>query len=468
MAAVTLLGSTAMADSVTFDFVNKTYGYDVESGNSTNYMPSPCDVISSPVTLNFSKSGTADNAGYRFWSDGLRTTKGAGNVTIKVSAADANITGITVTFKAAANVSSFKIEGATLTAKDNVYTWTGDVTVPEIVYACSKTATMTSMTVDYELTAADALAAPVISMEDGANGYQVVMTAEEGADIYYTENETEPTTASPKYTKPIEVWMKTTFKAIAVKDGKTSSVATFVAVPPTVVEDFMSLYGFVDYVSAEGEQVEVRSNMVAVYDYLAPAGGYLYLYDGQNYMLFYNSPAPAETVAPGTTFNKVEGLFKVYNGLPEMTKYTLGEPTGTAGVVPAPTMLELDAIGANMVNHYIKVEDVKVALELDEKGKTTITATDKTGNSVALYDRFGLDIKDMESADITGFVSVFGDTVQIYPTLIAENENTGVSDIAVDNSAAEYYTLQGVRVANPENGIYIVRQGGKVFKTVIK
>lgn len=42
-----------------------------------------------------------------------------------------------------------------------------------------------------------------------------------------------------------------------------------------------------------------------------------------------------------------------------------------------------------------------------------------------------------------------------------------VSGINVDdNAVAEYYNLQGVRVANPENGIFIVVKGGKAVKVV--
>ncbi len=47
--------------------------------------------------------------------------------------------------------------------------------------------------------------------------------------------------------------------------------------------------------------------------------------------------------------------------------------------------------------------------------------------------------------------------------------NTGVADIEVeDNAPVEYYNLQGVRVAEPENGLYIVRQGSKVSKRLIR
>lgn len=41
-----------------------------------------------------------------------------------------------------------------------------------------------------------------------------------------------------------------------------------------------------------------------------------------------------------------------------------------------------------------------------------------------------------------------------------------VEGIMADDTKAEYYTLQGVRVANPDKGIYIVKQGSKVTKRV--
>jgi hypothetical protein len=46
---------------------------------------------------------------------------------------------------------------------------------------------------------------------------------------------------------------------------------------------------------------------------------------------------------------------------------------------------------------------------------------------------------------------------------------SSVSNIAVDeNAPVEYYNLQGVRVANPSNGIYIQRQGNQAKKVLVK
>jgi len=58
--------------------------------------------------------------------------------------------------------------------------------------------------------------------------------------------------------------------------------------------------------------------------------------------------------------------------------------------------------------------------------------------------------------------------ITLYSTIV-EHTSAGVAEIAVDeNAPAEYFNLQGVRVANPENGLYIVRQGAKTFKTFVK
>ncbi len=53
--------------------------------------------------------------------------------------------------------------------------------------------------------------------------------------------------------------------------------------------------------------------------------------------------------------------------------------------------------------------------------------------------------------------------------ILSVNKPTGIEDITVDeNAPVEYFNLQGVRVANPENGLYIRRQGGKATKVYVK
>lgn len=54
-------------------------------------------------------------------------------------------------------------------------------------------------------------------------------------------------------------------------------------------------------------------------------------------------------------------------------------------------------------------------------------------------------------------------------TLEVWKEESGINNVAFDeNAPVEYYNLQGVRVTNPANGIYIVKQGTKTTKVFVK
>ena len=44
---------------------------------------------------------------------------------------------------------------------------------------------------------------------------------------------------------------------------------------------------------------------------------------------------------------------------------------------------------------------------------------------------------------------------------------TAIESIEVENAPVEYYNLQGVKVANPENGLFIKKQGAKTTKVVL-
>ncbi len=68
---------------------------------------------------------------------------------------------------------------------------------------------------------------PVITADVSANGFNVSISAEQGAIVYYTLDGSNPTTSSLRYNGNFTVSESTTIKAIAIKTGKTSSaVAT--------------------------------------------------------------------------------------------------------------------------------------------------------------------------------------------------------------------------------------------------
>ena len=52
---------------------------------------------------------------------------------------------------------------------------------------------------------------------------------------------------------------------------------------------------------------------------------------------------------------------------------------------------------------------------------------------------------------------------------LGQREMSGVENISTEdaNQPAEYFNLQGVRVDNPENGLYICRRGNTTTKVLV-
>ena len=58
-------------------------------------------------------------------------------------------------------------------------------------------------------------------------------------------------------------------------------------------------------------------------------------------------------------------------------------------------------------------------------------------------------------------------TVDLTTSTMSVNSTTGVENVELDtNAPVEYFNLQGVRVANPENGVFIRIQNGKAVKVL--
>ncbi|MCH5221927.1 MAG: hypothetical protein J1F05_06375 [Muribaculaceae bacterium] len=76
------------------------------------------------------------------------------------------------------------------------------------------------------------------------------------------------------------------------------------------------------------------------------------------------------------------------------------------------------------------------------------------------------------NTDAVGIADMnFNGIVAYYPEIyVPLVDKSGVNNVAVadENAPVEYFNLQGVRVANPENGLYIRRQGNTVTKVIVK
>lgn len=104
--------------------------------------------------------------------------------------------------------------------------WNGLAAVVEIPAASdAKTIKINTIKVHVADASSDFVATPVISGEaDFTDNTTVTITAEEGLEVYYTLDGTDPTKASNKYTAPFELTATTTVKAIAYNGDKASAV----------------------------------------------------------------------------------------------------------------------------------------------------------------------------------------------------------------------------------------------------
>lgn len=90
--------------------------------------------------------------------------------------------------------------------------------------------------------------------------------------------------------------------------------------------------------------------------------------------------------------------------------------------------------------------------------RITFTKNSDSSYSLSPFTIWRRTVDDKMNIDYT-LVSYWDDTLY----------ESGVENIAVDPEApAEFFNLQGVRVANPENGVYIRRQGENISKVLVK
>ena len=169
------------------------------------------------------------------------------------------------------------------------------------------------------------------------------------------------------------------------------------------VQEVASYPNFKEYMQADPSTgAKVEGPITAVYQ----NGAYLYLKDKDGYfMLAYGS---SETFENGDQISYVQGKYSPYNNLPEMTNVTFGDVT--AGTPVAPEVLTVAEVASAQINSYIKLNDVIV-------NSADKTVEDTNGNKVALYARFsGVNIPEDGVYTVEGFVSIYREDIQIYPT----------------------------------------------------
>lgn len=248
----------------------------------------------------------------------------------------------------------------------------------------------------------------------------------------------------------------------AVKDGKESLVSanTFVPVEAGLKMATFTFNNWSDMVTTVDGKKFTKEDLVA---------------DGSNKSISVANGTTPETI---TVFKDGNALLSIAKGSTDTKIYystTLGNTTDlryytkslatfavedgyelVAAVVNGGELNNYEAWGEKTPSEYKGC--THTMFPKSNKNWFLITKNaDNTTNSMSFYAGQGSDNKNY-----TGYLA------HAY-IFYRQAGGSGVADLTVDeNAPVEYYNLQGVKVANPENGIFIRRQGTKVEKIMVK
>lgn len=364
---------------------------------------------------------------------GLKFSSGSknGSLTFALSTDGAKkITKIVATACAyGSDASKISINGAdaqdlTTDFADYTFTFAPTENTTTLKIDATKRMYLTKLVVTYDGGEVSGPASPVVKM--GANN-TVEISAADGAQIYYTTNGDDPTAENGTlYTAAFTISNATVVKAIAVVDGKSSSVATFNAYLNTL----SSLEELIDLGDLT-HSLTVQAPMTIVYH----NGRYMYVAQDNIFLLLYGVSSD-DTYTNGAQLDAVTGSYTLYKDvIPEMTNVTLGNVTegGTPVDPTAITIAEVNSYGTALMNYFVKLEGVAIDL--------TNTKLTQDGNELVYYNQFGLTLPeatDGKTYNVEGFMSYHNGNIQLNIINVTE----------VEIPAGEYETYPADNVIN--------------------
>ena len=354
------------------------------------------------VTVTFDK-GTNSNTPKYFTSGTAVRVYGGGTMTVS---SGSNITGIAVTFGSSDGSNTLTTDVGTFADG----TWTGSSSsVVFSVGGSSGHRKFKSLTITTGEAAA--IVKPTITGNTPFYGSTEVTLAcaTDGASIYYTLDDTEPSAASTLYTGPFTITETTNVKAIAVNGDATSDVASKAFVALTAYSTIAELNAL-----ESGEQFAFTGSAVVV---ASPTNSYTFIKDASGNSLIF---ALGETFEVGSVIAQPwTGEINIHKGLHELKAISkLTAVDGQTETVEYPEATVADVTAANM-NKVVVLKGVTYTTP-DEKNFTIAQGE----VSVAGYNQFGLTIDapvEGKTYDILGAISVYNENAQFQPISITES-----------------------------------------------
>lgn len=391
------------------------------------------------VTVSTSTSSTAN----RIWSGSPRLRMYGGTLTVNSAKDIAKIVFTTKTGKS--RKFDMTANSGSLTDND----WTGNA--KEIVFTCKSNTQIMKM--DITFATAGSVAPPVINGEETFKGStSITLNAEDGADIYYTTDETDPTTASTKYTGAFTISNTTTVKAIAAKGGKSSTVTskTFTKIQEMTIAEAQA--------ATTGTVCGIKGTVVATCTRGCLIG------DETGYIYYFANAAHEYVIGDKID---ISGAVSLYNGFNQFTNTATITKIGTEEVTH-PTAQSMTGADVTAWAAAPEIKYVTITGALNISGNyynVTIDGTEIVGSIVSPDEALKAQLTTGKSYAITGYaIYVNGSTTKYMNILpISVADPTGINGITTDtaNENAPIYNLAGQRVNKNAKGILI--QNGKKF-----
>ena len=366
-----------------------------------------------------------------------------GNNTVTIACATDDVTIYYTTNGATPTTSSTKYTGA--------FTLTSNATVKAIAVKTGwNNSSVASASFTYTV---ETVATPVIAPNGGeieAGTTISISCATSGATIYYSTNGAEPTTV---YSAPFALNEAATVKAVAKKTGWNNSAtaqASF-TIKQEVVEpeepeieepEEPEFVGKTWTVNLKSGEVDDNNGYIATFSasvaVTLPEDVTAYVVTRTLLSYIYTSEVSGKTIPANTGVI----LFSENGG-----NITITEAAADATVAKISTN-KLIATGDNSVktssNKYFVLQEKSGSMTFVKVSKnTTVAANTAYLEGSSWYSSMKLSV-DNENPEVSG-----------------------VEGVEAENAEVEYYNLQGVKVENPEKGIFIKKQGNKTTKVIL-
>ena len=287
----------------------------------------------------------------------------------------------------------------------------------------------------------ETIATPVITPDGGEveAGAMISITCETvGVTIYYSINGSEP---GRVYTGPFALTESTTVRAIAKKTGWNNSeevTATFTVIEEDNEEDGLRTINITLEKGVLGGISRYATTFSAPYNVEIPSGVDKYIVTNTATSIIILNRSYGDVIPAN------QGVVLVSKYKSEIEIKEIDEEVSTAAWRKNKLMNTADGAIVAQSGFYVFGKDSKGVMEFTQAEVGSTIEANKA------------------------YLQIGGTSIRAFALGLDDDPDvSGIEDVNAEDAEVEYYNLQGVKVENPEKGIYIMKQGGKTSKVVL-